>query len=160
TITVPITEADIPNVFVSVLLVKGRTKEGVEDESDPGKPSFRIGYTELKVTDDSKRLDVEVKANRDEYRPATKAAVDVTVKDAASKPVRSEVTLWAVDYGVLSLTNYQTPDVLESIYIDKALEVVNDDSRQKIVSRRVLTPKGETQGGGGGRDSGPGMLRR
>ena len=46
----PITENDIPNVFVSVLLVKGRTKEAVtEDASDPGKPSFRLGYTELKV---------------------------------------------------------------------------------------------------------------
>ena len=30
TVTVPLTEKDIPNVFVSVLLVKGRTKQ------DPG----------------------------------------------------------------------------------------------------------------------------
>jgi uncharacterized protein YfaS (alpha-2-macroglobulin family) len=160
TITVPISEADIPNVFVSVLLVKGRTKEGVEDESDPGKPAFRIGYVELAVEDASKRLNVEVRANRDEFRPASKAVIDVNVHDATSKPVRSEVTLWAVDYGVLSLTAYKTPDVLESIYVQKALEVVNDDSRQKIVSRRVLTPKGETQGGGGGREAGPGMLRK
>ncbi|HUJ14908.1 MAG TPA: MG2 domain-containing protein [Thermoanaerobaculia bacterium] len=160
TITVPITEGDIPNVFVSVLLVKGRTKEGVEDESDPGKPAFRVGYVELDVEDASKRLTVDVKANREEFRPASKAIVDVNVHDFSSRPVRSEVTLWAVDYGVLSLTNYKTPDVLESIYIKKALEVVNDDSRQKIVSRRVLTPKGETQGGGGGRDLGPGVLRK
>jgi uncharacterized protein YfaS (alpha-2-macroglobulin family) len=34
------------------------------------------------------------------------------------------------------------------------------DSRQRIVSRRVLTPKGATDGGGGGRDAGPGTLRR
>ncbi|HJT16383.1 MAG TPA: MG2 domain-containing protein, partial [Thermoanaerobaculia bacterium] len=160
TVNVPITDKEIPNVFVSVLLVKGRTKEGVEDESDPGKPAFRVGYVELEVEDASKRLTVDVKANRDEFRPASKAIVDINVHDSAGKPVRSEVTLWAVDYGVLSLTNYKTPDVLEQIYIKKALEVVNDDSRQKIVSRRVLTPKGETQGGGGGRDAGPGMLRK
>jgi hypothetical protein len=160
TVTVPITERDIPNIFVSVLLLKGRTKEGVEDESDPGKPAFRLGYVELEVEDASKRLKVEVKANREEFRPASKAKIDVNVRDAAGQPVRSEVTLWAVDYGVLSLTEYKTPDVLQSIYIKKALQVVNDDSRQKIVSRRVLTPKGETQGGGGGRDAGPGMLRK
>ena len=62
-------EADIPNVFVSVLLVKGRTRCGRrraprrpaghgnrDDPSDPGKPSFRLGYVELKVEDATKRL--------------------------------------------------------------------------------------------------------
>src|SRR3954466_7778886 len=74
TITVPITEKDIPNVFVSVLLVKGRTKKNPDkDGSDPGKPAFRLGYAELKVSDASKRLTVDVKADRDEFRPATKA---------------------------------------------------------------------------------------
>ena len=161
TLTVPITEKDIPNVFVSVLLVKGRSKEAVtEDASDPGKPTFRLGYTELKVIDSAKRLKVTVKANRDEYRPATKAKIDVDVRDAGGAAARSEVTLWAVDYGVLSLTNYQAPDVIDSVYLEKALQVINDDSRQKIISRRVITPKGAGEGGGGGQDSGPGVVRR
>ena len=58
------------------------------------------------------------------------------VTDPQSKPVQSEVTLWAVDYGVLSLTAYRTPDVLHSVYIQKALQVLTADSRQRIVSRR------------------------
>jgi alpha-2-macroglobulin len=160
TVTVPITEKDIPNLYVSVLLLKGRTKEGIEDESDPGKPAFRLGYAAINVEDATKRLKVAVKANRDEYRPASKARIEVDVHDAAGKPSQSEVTLWAVDYGVLSLTGYETPDVLQSIYLEKGLQVVNEDSREKIVSRRVLTPKGETQGGGGGRDAGPGVIRK
>jgi uncharacterized protein YfaS (alpha-2-macroglobulin family) len=161
TISVPITDKDIPNVFVSVLLVKGRTKQDADkDGSDPGKPAFRLGYVELKVEDASKRLNVDVKANHDEFRPATKAQIEVNVKDASGKPSQSEVTLWAVDYGVLSLTGYQTPDVLETIYLEKALQVSNEDSRQRIISRRVLTPKGVTDGGGGGKDAGPGMLRK
>jgi alpha-2-macroglobulin len=161
TITVPISEREIPNVFVSVLLVKGRTSQDAgTDGSDPGKPAFRLGYVELQVEDASKRLNVDVKANRDEFRPATKARIDLEVRDAAGRPSQSEVTLWAVDYGVLSLTDYRTPDVLPSIYLDKALQVANGDSRQRIVSRRVLTPKGASDGGGGGRDAGPGTLRR
>jgi uncharacterized protein YfaS (alpha-2-macroglobulin family) len=160
TVTVPITEKDIPNLYVSVLLLKGRTKDGIEDESDPGKPAFRLGYAAINVEDATKRLKVAVKANRDEYRPASKARIEVDVHDAAGKPSQSEVTLWAVDYGVLSLTGYETPDVLQSIYLEKGLQVVNEDSREKIVSRRVLTPKGETQGGGGGRDAGPGVIRK
>jgi uncharacterized protein YfaS (alpha-2-macroglobulin family) len=161
TVSVPIREADIPNIYVSVLLVKGRTAESLQkDASDPGKPSFRLGYVELEVEDASKRLDVEVKANREEYRPATKARIEVNVRDAAKKGVKSEVTLWAVDYGVLSLTNYQIPDIVDRIYLQKALQVVNTDSRQRIISRRVLTPKGETQGGGGGADPGAGTIRK
>lgn len=164
TVTVPITAADIPNLYVSVLLVKGRTKvdgpPGAEDSSDPGKPSFRLGYARLTVDDASKRLSVSVKANKEEFRPAGTAKVDLLVKDARGVPASSEVTLWAVDYGVLSLTGYRTPDVLGSVYVHKALQVMNTDSRQRIVSRRVLTPKGSGEGGGGGIDSGVSEMRK
>ena len=112
-ITVPITDDDVPNVFVSVLLVKGRTTppptaaaalQTATDTSDPGKPSFRLGYVQLTVQDRTKRLTVNVSADREEYRPASKATVKVAVKDLAGAGAASEVTLWAVDYGVLSLT--------------------------------------------------------
>ena len=182
-ITVPVTDADIPNVYVSVLLVKGRTvadtaaaeqtkpevgrrysESGVrdavvEDASDPGKPSFRLGYVELMVEDASKRLTVNVKSNRAEYRPAGMAKVDLEVRDVLGKPASSEITLWAVDYGVLSLTAFRTPDVLGSVYVQKALQVLNTDNRQRIISRRVLTPKGTDEGGGGGDDSGAGVRK-
>jgi uncharacterized protein YfaS (alpha-2-macroglobulin family) len=161
TISVPVAERDIPNVFISVLLLKGRTKEASgNDEGDPGKPSFRLGYVELDVEDAAKRLTVDVKANQSEYRPAAPAKIEVQVRDAKGAGARSEVTLWAVDYGVLSLTGYKTPDVLDSIYLKKALQVVTEDSREKVINRRVLTPKGATDGGGGGRDAGPGTLRK
>ena len=172
-ITIPITESDIPNVFVSVLLIKGRSQAAapagasptggpyaIEDTSDPGKPAFRLGYVELQVEDASKRLGVTIKANKEEYRPANTANVVLSVKDQAGRGTRSEVTLWAVDYGVLSLTAYQTPDVLKSVYVDKSLQVLTADSRQRIVSRRVLTPKGDSEGGGGGGDTGAGTLRK
>ena len=169
-ISIPITENDIPNVFVSVLLVKGRTDAApsgtagpAADEKnaeDPGKPAFRLGYVELKVEDRAKRLTVAVAANKEEFRPASAANVKVDVKDQQGRGTASEVTLWAVDYGVLSLTSYRTPDVLGSVYVRKALQVMNADSRQRIISRRVLTPKGETEGGGGGADAGAGTLRK
>lgn len=164
-IDVPIAADDIPNLFVSVLLVKGRTVPAgaaptQADPSDPGKPAFRLGYVQLRVEDASKRLAVAVEANKQEYRPANSAHVTVDVKDAQGRGSASEVTLWAVDYGVLSLTAFKTPDVLDSVYVRKSLQVLNEDTRQRIVSRRVLTPKGETDGGGGGIDAGPGTMRR
>ena len=68
--------------------------------------------------------------------------------------------MWAVDYGVLSLTAFQTPDVLKSVYVRKALQVITTDSRQRIISRRVLTPKGGDEGGGGGEEPGAGTMRK
>jgi uncharacterized protein YfaS (alpha-2-macroglobulin family) len=154
TLEIPITEADIPNVYVSVLLVRGRTSTDFgQDGSDPGKPQFRLGYTHLKVEDATKKLAVAVSADRAEYRPANNAKVTVNVTDSASRPVASEVTLWAVDYGVLSLTNYEAPDVMKAVYQEKGLQVMTADSRQRIVSRRVMTPKGADPGGGGGLDN-------
>jgi hypothetical protein len=154
TVEVPVTEADIPNVFVSVLLIRGRTSdEPGPDGSDPGKPAFKLGYTELRVEDASKRLAVDVAADSEEYRPASTARVSVAVRDAAGRPAPSEVTLWAVDYGVLSLTGYEAPDVLSAVYQRKLLQVLTGDTRQRIISRRVLTPKGESDGGGGGADN-------
>ena len=155
TVEVPIAAADIPNVYVSVLLVKGRTRPDADDDaSDPGKPAFRLGYTMLSVEDASKRLKVRVTSNKEEFKPAGTAKVDVDVKDAAGAAAPGEVTLWAVDYGVLSLTAFRTPDVLGSVYVQKSLQVVNTDNRERIVSRRVLTPKGTDEGGGGGDDGG------
>jgi uncharacterized protein YfaS (alpha-2-macroglobulin family) len=183
TVEVPINEADIPNVYVSVLLVKGRTKvtappaaadgdksatkkpeptnvAAAEEAADPGKPAFRLGYVQLQVEDASKKLAVKVKANKEEYRPAGKANVEVEVVDAAGKGAQSEVTLWAVDYGVLSLTDFKTPNVLKSVYVNKLLQVFTTDNRQRVVSRRVLTPKGADEGGGGGEDSGVSSVRK
>ena len=131
-----------------------------EEAADPGKPAFRLGYVQLQVEDSSKKLAVRVKANKEEFRPAGKANVEVEVKDAAGKPAQSEVTLWAVDYGVLSLTDFKTPNVLKSVYVNKTLQVFTTDNRQRVVSRRVLTPKGAAEGGGGGEDSGVSSVRK
>src|SRR5678815_2957604 len=84
TVEVPITEDEIPNVYVSVLLVRGRTsKDPGPDGEDPGKPAFRLGYAELAVEDVAKKLNVSVAADREEYRPANIAHVNVDVKDNA-----------------------------------------------------------------------------
>jgi uncharacterized protein YfaS (alpha-2-macroglobulin family) len=164
-IDIPITEDAIPNIYVSVLLVKGRSKplsepDKEDDPSDPGKPAFRLGYLQLAVEDTSKRLTVSVAANKEEYRPANTATVTLDVKDRQGRGTSSEVTLWAVDYGVLSLTAFRTPDVLGSVYVKKALQVLTEDTRQKIISRRVVTPKGDTDGGGGGADAAVSSVRQ
>ncbi|MBC8647130.1 MAG: hypothetical protein H7X85_08205, partial [Thermoanaerobaculia bacterium] len=112
------------------------------------------GYVELKVEDAAKRLKVQVATDREEYRPADKARVSVSVAEPGGAGAPAELTLWAVDYGVLSLTGYSPPDLVDAVYVRKALQILNEDSRQNIVSRRVIVPKGADEGGGGGAEDG------
>ena len=60
-----------------------------DDKGDPGKPAFRVGYAELKVEDASKRLAVTVKTDREQYRPASKARVEVGVHDGQGRGASS-----------------------------------------------------------------------
>lgn len=145
-IEVPITEKDIPNIFVSVVLIKGR---GSEEEQD--KPQIRIGYAKISVEHQKKKLNVTIESDKEEYKPAENCKIKVNVKDFYKNNVAgAEVTLWAVDIGVLSLTNYKTPDVFNRLYSEESLAVFNADSREKLISARVSSPKGEDEGGGGG----------
>src|SRR5207344_2904438 len=103
------------------------------DGSDLGKPSYRVGYTELAVDDAKKRLDVSVSTDRDEYRPKQQVKVDVSVGTVRGLAAATEVTLWAMDYGLLSLTDYRTPDVVKAIYAHKSLGVMTEDNRERLI---------------------------
>lgn len=154
TFKLPITEAHAPNVFVSMLVTRGRsTPPGTL--GDPGRPTVRVGYAELRVTPEVKRLSVSVAPHLNEYRPGDTARVVVDVKDARNQGVKSEVTLWAVDEGVLALTGYRTPDPLDLLYQPRGVGMTLAST---LVSVAPQLPEGEKgfreAGGGGGRDGG------
>ena len=76
----PITEADVPNVYVSVLLVKGRTSTDLAaDGAIPASPRSASATRSSSVDDASKRLNVDVTADREEYRPRQDVTVSVAV---------------------------------------------------------------------------------
>src|SRR5690606_31102865 len=70
TVDVPIDASMIPNVFVGVILQRGRVSEGgIEAGDDPGRPAVRVGYTQLQVEDAAKRLQVRVRPDAQQKRP-------------------------------------------------------------------------------------------
>lgn len=153
-IAVPILESHAPNVFVSVILVDGRSARPAEiggpaRGDDPGKPSFKIGYAELKVNPAERRLNVTLETGRAEYRPRDRVAVKVRVTDAAGRPVRASVTLAAADVGVLNLIGYRTPDPFGLFYAPRPLSVQTSETRIHVVGQREYGEKGEDAGGGG-----------
>ncbi len=154
TLRIPITEAHVPNAFVSVIVTRGRSASPGRLD-DPGRPTMRVGYAELRVTPEVKRLAVEVQPLAAEYRPGDTAQVRLRVRDGRGSAQRAEVALWAVDEGVLALTGYRTPDPLDLIYQARGLGM---RLASNLVSVAPQIPEGEkgsrAPGGGGGGDGG------
>ena len=154
-VKVPIKAFYAPNVYVSVVLVKGR--EGKVNLSQGGldlsKPTFRFGYTELKVDNPQSKLKVEVISDFAQYKPGQTASVTVKLSDSQGKPVSGEVCLWAVDEGVLNLVGYKLPNYYDVFYANRDLNVITSESCADVIGLRSYGSKGANQGGGGGNGS-------
>ncbi len=117
---VPLVESDAPNVQVVVVQVRGAehsTRRARE-------PEFRAGGASLRVTRPDRRLTVVTTLNAAEFRPGDAVRLVTQVADQADAPLaNAEVTLFAVDEGVLSLTGYTAPDPCEHFAEPRAMEV-------------------------------------
>ena len=123
---------------------------------------YRLGYCELKVERKGSRLQVKAKLSQTDYRPGQDVETTVQVNDYNGVPVRNaEVTLYAVDEGILDLTGYKAPNLHEYFYQPRPLQVSTSSSfpfmRTEDPSRVHYGNKGHLIGGGG---SGKGKLRR
>lgn len=151
TLAVPIIEKMVPNVYVSVVLVKGRVSQELsEEERDEGRPRVKVGYINLSVNAVSKRLGVAVKTDKKEASPGDEVEVTVDVTEHSGKAAVAEVAIMAVDTGSLMLTGYKLPDPYNTFYDDKELGVTTSDSRINLIGRRSYGVKGETPASGGG----------
>jgi uncharacterized protein YfaS (alpha-2-macroglobulin family) len=152
-IEIPVTADLIPNAFVSVILLQGRTALPTEKQlEDLGKPGFKIGYAQLSVNADENKLAVTIKTKKEKFSPNDWVSVDLQVKDHQGKGIPSEVTLFVEDVGVLNLINYKTPDPFTHFYKHRELAVSTSESRQYILDQVVqkdLKEKGGIGGGGG-----------
>lgn len=148
-LTVPITAAHAPNVYVSVALVQGRMGDG-----ERGKPRMRMGLVNLSVVPEDTTLKVEVATDRQDYRPGGKVTATVKVTDKAGNPVSAEVSLTAADEGVLSLIGYKTPDPLAAFYAPWGLGVTS--ATQLEFLRDIPGPNLERPASGG---DAPGTMR-
>ncbi|HMJ05695.1 MAG TPA: alpha-2-macroglobulin family protein, partial [Chthoniobacterales bacterium] len=119
-VNVPLEENDGPNVFVSVMLLRGANESPRKIKT----PEYRIGYANLKVARPKDKLTVAVKPVHPSARPGETVQLEAEVKDASGKPATdAELVLFAVDEGVLSLTAYETPDPLAFFERPRGLSV-------------------------------------
>ncbi|MCU0691338.1 MAG: MG2 domain-containing protein, partial [Polyangiaceae bacterium] len=157
TVTIPITENFMPNAYVSVVMLRGRTTAPPAQWNAPdvGAPAFRVGYASLRVNPEARRLKVDVSSNKHDYRPGENVDVNLHVRDRAGKGARTEITLFAVDEGVLMLTGYKTPDPIPIFTEPRPLRVGMLETRADL-ARLTLSPLQSTVGQDKGLDGGGG----
>ncbi len=156
TFEVPITEKFLPNVFVSVVIVKGsnydaglvKPADGATDERQVA--SFKVGYATLPVNTESKKLNVEITSDKTRYNPGDEVKLTVKASDYAGKPVAAELSLGVVDESVLSLTESVTADLLNVFYRQRLLGVNFAHTLTKAISRVNVQVEAGMKGGGGG----------
>lgn len=148
-VTVPIKENYLPNAYVSVVLVRGRSADPVKDRTlDLGKPQVKVGYVNLNVIPDNKKIATAVKTSASTYQPGDKVTVELTTK-VKGKAVPAEVAVMVVDEGMLALSDYKTPDLFNYFYGAQPLAVSTMDNRAYVIGQRSFGEKGENRGGGG-----------
>jgi uncharacterized protein YfaS (alpha-2-macroglobulin family) len=141
---IPITEAFAPNVFVSVLIVKG------VDNQNPV-AAFKLGYTSFTVDPTAFALNVTITPDKPQYAPRDTATYAIQVTDVNGNPVQADVSLALVDKAVLSLTDPNVLSPLDAFYGERPLSIRTASTLSINVDR--ITDKvaaAEAKGGGGG----------
>jgi alpha-2-macroglobulin len=141
---IPILPDHAPNIYVSVVLVKGM------DETSPA-PSFKMGLRQLKVSVADKQLQVIVKPDQERVAPREKVGWTVRTLDAAGKPVPAEVSLALVDKAIYSLAGDAGSTLMDRFYSQRSPGVQTATTLVVNVDRVVAQlPEGGKGGGGGG----------
>ena len=167
-VQVPIVAADAPNVFVSVLAVRGRiahaepgiAKKAQQEEVtalvDLTKPAYRLGIAQIKVGWRPHRLDVQVQPARGIYEVRDRVPVRIHVAraDGGPLPPGAEVAVAAVDEALLDLSPNESWKLLQAMMGQRGLEVWTSTAQMQVVGKRHYGRKAVPAGGGGGRSPG------
>ncbi|MEO8373643.1 MAG: MG2 domain-containing protein [Sphingomonas bacterium] len=165
-----------PDIFVSVMVVRGRVEGGfwswvhgiaqslglaggpprsTEPTAlvDLAKPAYRLGIAKVKVGWEAHKLQVAVKADRERYAARDTAQVDIQVKGPDGKPAASaDVAFAAVDQALLQLAPNESWDVLTAMMGERSLSVITSTGQMQVVGKRHYGRKAVEAGGGGGSD--------
>jgi uncharacterized protein YfaS (alpha-2-macroglobulin family) len=134
---IPIARNFVPVVYVSISSYSVRSGPPTHEygESDLDKPKGYYGVTRVNVNPRVKAFSVSVQSDKKTYRPGEEVTMTLTAtKDGRPLP-EAELTLMAVDRGVLDLINYRVPDPISHFYADYLfpLSVAGGDSRYMLM---------------------------
>jgi uncharacterized protein YfaS (alpha-2-macroglobulin family) len=157
-IEIPITPADVPNLDISLVLLRGA------DASTRKFPTaeFRQGTCQLRIENPASHLQVAISPAQASVQPGDEVESTITVNNHLGEPVpHADVTFYAVDDGILALTGFQRPDPAKALLSPVPLRVLTGLSIAQLLAEDpddlAFSNKGFLIGGGG--EAGPTKLR-
>jgi hypothetical protein len=153
-----VTPDHLPGFYFSVIVTSPRVEAPLgEDDVDLGKPVFRMGYVRVPVRDPYKEIEIEVRPEKDTYRPRETIAVDLlarprhAVADGTVMPPM-ELAVAVLDEAVFDLIQGGTRyfDPYEGFYRLEPLDVQNYNLLTRLIGIQSFEKKGANPGGGGG----------
>ena len=137
-LSIKLTDDYMPNVYVTATLFKKHTPE---QES----PFFvGHGFSSVRVVKKENKLSVNISAP-EKIKPNTTQTI--TIKTTPLNNI--QVTLAAVDEGILQITNYDTPNPFNFMYAKRPLEVNSYDLYELLLPE---FKRNSSTGGDGGED--------
>ena len=119
TVAIPITKDFAPNVFVSVVLMKGAAPTPSPSPVGTGEGSraeFKVGYIGLKVEPVKQVISVTLTPDQKLSEPGKAVSYAVLATDADGKPVSAQFSLDLVDKGILNLLPRTKDEIVEAFY--------------------------------------------
>ncbi|GHV20296.1 hypothetical protein FACS189494_03780 [Spirochaetia bacterium] len=151
-IDIPIARNFVPVVYVSVASYSVRSGEPAHTYGSPDldKPKGYYGVTKLFVNPRVRAFSVKVETNKKVFRPGDEVTLTLTAERDGRALPNAELTLMAVDRGVLDLINYHVPDPISYFYSEERfnLKTAGGDSRAWLMDPVTYSVK-NLEGGEG-----------
>jgi uncharacterized protein YfaS (alpha-2-macroglobulin family) len=151
-IEIPIARNFVPVVYVSVSSYSIRSGPPSHSYGSPDldKPKGYFGTVMLRVNPRIKAFSVKVESDKQSYRPGETVTMTLTAERDGRALPNAELTLMAVDRGVLDLINYHVPDPIEYFYDEGRfpLSVWGGDSRAWLMDPVTYSVKNLAGGDG------------
>jgi uncharacterized protein YfaS (alpha-2-macroglobulin family) len=137
TFEIPIAANYVPVVYVSIssYSVRGGPPSHSYGSPDLDKPRGYFGVTKIFVNKRVKAFTVTVESDKKSYRPGEEVNLTLKAERGGKALAGAELTLMAVDRGVLDLINYHVPDPISYFYSENRfpLSVGGGDSRSWLM---------------------------
>lgn len=159
-IEVPVAPDYLPGFYLSVTVMSPRVEKPVgEDGEDLGKPTFGTGYIQVPVRDSFKEIEVQVKPEKEVYKPRDTVTVQLEARPRNMSPGEKappiELAVAVLDESVFDLlAGRKAYDPYQGFYSLDSLDLQNYNLLMHLVGRQKFEKKGANPGGGGGPDLG------
>lgn len=149
----PIKSNYAPNIFVSVMLIRGRvTDKRTDFLVDLNRPALKMGLIPLKIGWKEHLIKVNVATDKKKYHPREFADIKVILQrpDGSFLPKGSKVTIVAFDDALSLLKKNETFDLLKTMMNERPLAVSSSSGQTQVIGKRHFGSKAKSPGGDGG----------